>query len=90
MGKMRSYDWSKPLPFGDNEWVKKSDVEPLVDAVTYLLRNIYEFDRPTDEVFIEMVEKALLNLTGKPPVVDDPDLNWPDRDTLGVFDEPAP
>ena len=57
----RKYDWLHPLPFGDDKWVKKNDVVPLVDAVHKLLNGIYEFEKPIPE-HVEAVEDALIHL----------------------------
>jgi hypothetical protein len=61
---VRAYSWHHPLPFGDSHWVKKSDVEPLVQAVRRLLDNIYEFGAPTEHDYVDPVEDQLLKLTG--------------------------
>ena len=29
----RDFNWNRPLPFDDSEWVRKADVIPLVQAV---------------------------------------------------------
>lgn len=60
-----THDWNRPLPFGDSYWVKKSDVEPLVQAVRRLLDNIYEFGAPTENDYVDPVEDQLRKLTGE-------------------------
>ncbi len=61
---MNKNDWNHPLPFGDSQWVKKKDIEPLVKSIRQLLDNIYEFGAPTDTEYVESVESAISNLIG--------------------------
>ena len=61
---IRKNDWAHPLPFGDSVWVKKSDVEPLVNAVRKMLDEIYEFGSVVSNEYVEIAESAFIKLVG--------------------------
>jgi len=60
----RVNDWNHPLPFGDSLWVKKNDVEPLVNVVRKMLDGIYEFGSVVSNEYVELAEDALKKLIG--------------------------
>ena len=36
---MQNYDWNHPLPFGDHQWVKKSEAVQRLDDLQTAIRN---------------------------------------------------